>query len=136
LNARECILKILENFEKYSASLDNTIDRAFSFQPMDQRDKRLVIEIVYGVLRNKLLIDYILESFVSDRSFLRNKHLMRILRIGVYQIAFLERIPDHAAVNESVSLAKDNRDTKNYTGVINAVLRNVIKNKGHLPKPG
>lgn len=135
MNARQCILKILEIFEKDTSRFDAVIDETLSRQRMDQRDKRLVIEIVYGILRNKLSLDFILNQFLEERYFTKNSRLMNILRIGMYQILYLDRIPDHAAVNESVALAKDNNDTRNVAGVVNAVLRKVIKHKRNLPKP-
>ena len=135
MNARQCVLKILEDFEKNTAQFDSILDETLCSQGLDQRDKRLVIEIVYGILRNKLSLDFVLNQFLKERYFTKNRLLMHILRIGAYQILYLDRIPDHAAVNESVLLAKDNENTRNVSGVVNAVLRKIIKYKKNLPKP-
>lgn len=135
MNARQCVLKILEYFEKNIANFDVIVNRTLSMSYLDQRDKRLVVEIVYGILRNKLSLDFVLNHFLSERYFTENEHLMRILRIGVFQIVYLDRIPDHAAVNESVLLAKNDKRTRDLSGVVNAVLRKIIKHKKNLPKP-
>lgn len=136
MNARQYVLNILEDFDGRSTSLDSIINRALSNREIDHRDKRLIFEIVYGVIRNRLSLDYVLNQLLNEEHFRRNKQLMRILRIGMYQIVYLDRIPAHAAVNESVRLAKKDNRTRDVSGVINAVLRKVIKLKGHLPKPG
>jgi 16S rRNA (cytosine967-C5)-methyltransferase len=102
---------------------------------IDRRDKRLAFEIVYGVIRNRLRIDFILDDLLDDEHFKAHKQLKRMLEIGVYQIVFLDKIPEHAAVNESVILAKDEKATRQFSGVINAVLRKVIRLKNRLPKP-
>lgn len=135
MNARQCVLKILEDFESDTSQFDSTIDKTLSMQRMDQRDRRLVIEMVYGILRNRLSLDFVLNRFLKERYFTKNKQLMHILRTGMYQIIYLDRVPDHAAVNESVSLAKDDENTRNVSGVVNAVLRKIIKHKRSLPKP-
>lgn len=134
MNARKCILKILQDFEKNTSQFDSIMDTILSGQRMDQRDKRLVIEMVYGILRNKLSLDFVLNQFLKENYFIQNKQLMCILRMGVYQILYLDRIPDHAAVNESVLLAKDDKNTRNAAGVVNAVLRKIINNKRNIPK--
>lgn len=135
MNARHCVLKILEEFERRSGGLDSIVEQTFANHRIDRRDKRLIQEIVYGVLRNRMLIEYILQEYLDDKMFLDNKHLMRLLETGAYQILFLDRIPPHAAVNESVRLAKRDERTKNFSGVVNAVLRKLITNKRQLPKP-
>lgn len=135
MNARQYILKILEDYEKRNRSLELVVEQAFSDLRADHRDKRFIFEIVYGVVRNRLSLDFVIHSFLDDTKFKDNKHLMRILRIGMYQIVHLDKIPEHAAVNESVRLAKSDNRTVAFSGVINAVLRKIIKQKGQLPKP-
>jgi 16S rRNA (cytosine967-C5)-methyltransferase len=136
MNARQHILKILEDYDKRSVSLELVVESAFSNIKVDHRDKRFIFEIAYGIVRNWLTLDYVLHAFLDDEKFRENRHLMRILRIGMYQIVYLDKVPDHAAVNESVHLAKDDTRTRNFSGVVNAVLRKIIKQKSHLPKPG
>ncbi len=135
MNARQHILNILEDYDKRNISLEQVVEKAFSSLTADHRDKRFIFEIVYGVVRNRIALDFVLHKFLDDAKFRNSKHLMRILRIGMYQIVYLDRVPDHAAVNESVSLAKNDTRTRPFSGVTNAVLRKIIKQKRRLPKP-
>jgi len=74
-------------------------------------------------------LDYVIDTFIDGEREPMSDALRRILEIGAYQILFLDRVPDHAAVNEAVNLAKRDPNTAPGAGFINAVLRNVIKNK-------
>ncbi|MGD9199986.1 MAG: 16S rRNA (cytosine(967)-C(5))-methyltransferase RsmB [Chitinispirillia bacterium] len=135
MKTRLIALKILDDFDNNRKSLKMTIDKSFRARKIDHRDKRLVFEIVYGVIRNRLSIDYVLNCYLNQEQFQKNSQLMWILRIGMYQIVFLDRIPDHAAVYESVNLAKRNNATQKFAGVVNAVLRKIVRTKNRLPKP-
>jgi 16S rRNA (cytosine967-C5)-methyltransferase len=136
MNARRAVLEILEKFDSRHLPLDVIIDRVLNKQRIDHRDRRLIFEIVYGILRNRLRLDFIIDSFLNEPASAPRKRLIRLLELGVYQIVYLDKIPDHAAVNETVNLAKEFTDTHTMTGLVNAVLRNVIKNKARLPQPG
>lgn len=135
LSAREIVIKILQDHELQEASIEAIADIRLRESKIDRRDKRLVFEIVYGVVRNRYAIDFILKEYLDKSDFLKNIRLMNILRSGIYQIVYLDRIPDHAAVNEAVKLAKANDESARAAGVVNAVLRKVISNKKNLPAP-
>ncbi len=135
MKVRRCALAILEHFDRDSSGFDAVIEREFFLYKLDHRDKRLVFEIVYGVMRHKLYLDYSLRHFLHEKRFEKKSRLMNILRIGMYQIVYLSKIPDYAAVNESVQLAKTKKTTRHLAGVINAVLRKIIAQKKRLPKP-
>lgn len=135
MSARLCILKILEEFDKNPAALEVLMEKMFVADDLDRRDRGFVFEIVYGIMRNRTAIDYVLNHFLSDERLSQNELLMHILRIGVYQIVYLDRVPEHAAVNESVRLAKNDRRTIAVSGVVNAVLRKIITQQKNLPKP-
>ena len=85
-----------------------------------------VRELVYGVLENKLLIDNIVDHFVTNGIEKIKPSDLTILRMGVYQIGHMDSVPEYAAVNESVNLAK--KFSKGREGFINGVLRSYIKN--------
>jgi len=87
------------------------------------------------VLRNRIYLDYVINTFIEEGREPPSDVLRRILEIGAYQILFLDRVPDHAAVNEAVNLAKHDPNTAAGAGFINAVLRNVIKNKFDIALP-
>lgn len=136
LSARDLVIRILDDYEESETSIEQIADQKLRETKIDRRDKRLVFEIVYGVIRNKYAIDYVLKSYLDKDGFLKNQRLMNILRSGLYQIVYLDRIPDHAAVNEAVNLAKGSDETVKTGGVVNAVLRKIIKDKKKLPTPG
>lgn len=90
-------------------------------------------ELVYGVLENKMLLDYVIDQLVDKGlGSLKPADLM-ILRMGVYQLAKMDSVPEYAAVNESVKLAK--RYAKGRDGFINGVLRNYISKKYAIKLP-
>lgn len=91
-------------------------------EKLDSRDAGLASEIVLGVLRFQLQLDYLIEHWSGRKKF--DTAVRIALRMGVYQLRYLERVPAHAAVGESVELVKRARKTS-ATGLVNAVLRKV-----------
>ena len=89
-------------------------------------NKGFIREIVYGVTENKIYLDYILDKFIKKGTAKTKLQALIILRMGVYQILFMNSVPNYAAVNESVALAR--RFARGTDGFINGVLRNFIRN--------
>ena len=89
-------------------------------------NKGFIREIVYGVTENKICLDYILDKFIKKGAAKTKLQALIILRMGVYQILFMNSVPNYAAVNESVALAR--RFARGTDGFINGVLRNFIRN--------
>ena len=89
-------------------------------------NKGFIREIVYGVTENKIYMDYILDKFIKKGAAKTKLQALIILRMGVYQILFMNSVPNYAAVNESVALAR--RFARGTDGFINGVLRNFIRN--------
>jgi 16S rRNA (cytosine967-C5)-methyltransferase len=135
LNARALSLKILSAWSKRPGVLDTAIDRALSQNPLDHRDTRFVYEIVLGVVRRKLTLDHVLSQFVEDTDVLEDPAVACILEIGAYQILYMDRVPDHASVNEAVNLTRLARPTSRFAGLVNATLRNLIKNRRRIRLP-
>lgn len=92
-----------------------------------------VRELVYGVLANKLLLDYYLNLLIPSGIEKVKKREKTLLRMGLYQLKFMKNIPQYAAVNETVSLAKSL--CRGREGFINGVLRGYIKKQGELQLP-
>ena len=95
-------------------------------------DKRFVSALVYGTLDNLIHIDYILDGFIK-----RNKTsdmVINILRLGVCQLMFMDKVPDYSVCSESVALAKANADQR-IGNLVNAVLRNIIRNRQNIKYP-
>lgn len=105
--------------------LDGRLQRAGC---LDERDRALATEIVYGVLRRRGTLDRVIEGHVRKPLERLDAEVMEVLRIGAYQILFLDRVPDHAAVHVSVEVAL--RAAKPGTaGLVNAVLRSLCRKK-------
>ncbi len=94
---------------------------------LDERDKRLCSAIYYGVIERKITLDYIISQLSKRNAGKIDLTVLNILRTGLYQILYMDNIPDNASVNESVNLAKAFHK-KSASGFVNAVLRNFIRN--------
>ena len=116
--ARALALKVLGRIEKDSAFANLALRTALDNSELDERDKALVTELVYGVTRMRRSCDFLIDRFISKKL---HPDVRTILRLGAYQLHWM-KIPDHAAVNDSVSLAP-----KWAKGLCNAVLRKVAK---------
>lgn len=124
----------------YKILLDVNTDGAYSNLALKKRikdyspsDKALITRLVYGCLSMKLNLDYIISKFSSVKLKKISNKTIELLRIGVYQIMYMDKIPDSAAVNESVKLSK--KYAVKSRGFINAVLRAVADNKDKIEYP-
>ncbi|MBE0451294.1 MAG: 16S rRNA (cytosine(967)-C(5))-methyltransferase RsmB [Clostridia bacterium] len=132
-NARRLALKILKQIEMEDQFSHITIKEMLKSSEVTDIDRRFITNIVYGVLENKLLLDYYIRKLSAVRYGKINKEILNILRMGIYQIAFMSKVPDSAAVNESVKLAK--KHSPQYSGFVNGVLRSFIRSAGELELP-
>lgn len=91
-------------------------------------DRAFITELVYGIVRRKLTLEYILQKFVSRRP---EDFILAAMQIGVYQLCFMDHVEEFAAINESVGAVKSSRhkDAVRASGMVNAVLRNVQEEK-------
>lgn len=123
---RRLILEILNRVEQHSSFLNILLPSFFiKYKPKDL-DKALMQEISYGVVRYKKRLDWIIEQFLTAKKKRLPLTIQNILRIGAFQMLYLEKIPDYAIVNESVDLAK-NSPFSGYSGLVNGLLRNLIR---------
>ncbi len=122
-SARELAFKILKDAEKNKTYSNIAVDRALSGCELSGQDKGLVTAICMGVTERRLTLDALI-SALSQSGKEPETDARVLLRMGLYQLAFLDRIPDHAAVNESVSLAP-----KRLRGYVNAVLREFLRRR-------
>ena len=125
---RELALKILYKIDKENAysniALNEEIQKNRKY--LNEKDIGLISEIVYGVTTWKLTLDEIIKKYSKIRLRKISPWIINILRMGVYQIIFLDKIPKSAAVNESVNLSKryGHASSSNFT---NAILRKIEK---------
>lgn len=128
-NARYAAILALSKVDGggYSNIILNDVLGDFS---LSKRDTALATALFYGVLDRKITIDYILNKLLVKKT--RIKPLTKnAIRIAIYQIMFLDKIPHSAAVNESVNIVKSSKD-KSSAAFVNALLRNVVRNKEQL----
>ena len=128
MNSRELALNILYKVEFGEGYANIEIDKEFNKSDLIDLDKALASEIVYGVLTWKITIDEIIKMHSSIKMQKISPWILNILRIGIYQIVFLDRIPESAAVNESVKLAKKYGHEMSAK-FVNAILRKIEKNE-------
>lgn len=128
MDARELAINILYKIEFGEGYSNVTLDKELSKADINQSDKALTSELVYGVITWKISIDEIIKRYSSLKLGKISPWILNILRIGIYQIAFLDRIPVSAAVNESVKLAKKYGHEAS-SKFVNAILRKIEKNE-------
>ena len=117
---------ILLKIERHRQFANETLDHMVEKASPRQLDRRLIYELVYGVLRYRETLDWRL-NLVADRPMARLPlQVAMILRLGAYQILYLDRIPPSASVNESVNLSRSIRG-RDWTGFVNGILRNLLR---------
>lgn len=116
-------VEILEKIEQEAAYSNLLLRQVIEDHDLIVEDRNLLTELVYGVLQRKYLLDYQLDPFIKKQKKMKN-WVRQLLRISLYQMEFLERIPAHAIVNEAVNIARM-RGHKGIAGLVNAVLRNI-----------
>ncbi len=122
-NLRYIAVLILDDVLNKGAYSNISLKEHLDKSDLRDIDKKLVTEIVYGTIRYKLTIDMILSNFVKK---LDEGHIVTmILRSSIYQLKYLDKIPDYSVLNESVEIAK--KLCKNKSGFVNGVLRNYLR---------
>ena len=122
--ARNLALAVLEDVFVNQAYSNIALNKHLKGSQLSAADKGLVTEIVYGTVARKLTLEWYLSHFIEDRDKLDN-WLYVLLLMSVYQVRFLDKVPDHAVVNEAVELAKARK--KGSEKLVNAVLRRILR---------
>ena len=131
-SARITALRVLVSCRSNGAWADAALKAQISRAGLSGPDTALCSRIVYGVMQHQMLLDFYIGAYCSQKPDHLQPPLLEILRIGAYQILFLDKIPDSAAVNTSVELAKLSKRGQ-ASGLVNAVLRKISQNKESLP---
>jgi len=131
---RETALKILYDIEVHNAYANISLKKHLKNVNYKVEDRGLITELVYGIIKYKMTLDFIIKQFSSIKVNKISQWILNILRLGIYQIIYLDKIPDSAACNESVKLAKKygHQASVKY---VNAVLRNIARNKDNIQYP-
>ncbi len=134
-NAREIVLDTLLEIERNKVFSNQLLKSVLDkYDYLDVQDKRFIKRLTEGCIERKIELDYYLNQY-SSVPVNKMKPLIRcLMRMGVYQIVYMDKIPDAAACNEAVKLA-DKRKFGNLKGFVNGVLRKISRNKEELPLP-
>lgn len=136
MSARKTALDALIACRKQAAWSNGILKDYIARDRLDRRDAALATRLCYGVLQNRSMLDFFLAQLLSGKVKDLHPVVRDILHLGLYQIYELDKIPDSAAVNESVSMTKKYcRWQRSAPGLVNAVLRNAIRTKGELKQP-
>ena len=131
-SARQTALRVLERCRRDRAFSDTLLAGEIGKAGLDGRDAALAARLSYGVLQNELLCDFYIDRFAANPAKLEPK-VRDILRLSVYQILFMDKIPAHAAVSEGVELCKKTGFAR-ASGLVNAVLRKIADSRDTLPE--
>lgn len=133
-NPRYLAVLAVQKFEESGDFLAEILDSFIQNADLKTVDRSLFTELVYGTVRMKLNLDYVIQKFSSRPLHKIDPKILQLLRISVYQILYLDRIPDSAAVNEAVKIASriSHQGTK---GFVNGLLRSVSRGKEKLSYP-
>ena len=129
VSARQAALEALIRCRRDGAWPGALIDSISRKQELDHRDTALASRLCLGVLQNASLLDHYIDCYAQGKL---EPKVRDVLRLGAYQLLFMDRIPARAAVSETVALAGDNGCAR-ASGLINAVLRRIADNRDHLP---
>lgn len=135
LAPRRVALETLLDVSRSDAYASLALDKRLAQANLPRRDRAFVTQLVYGTLENRLTLDWRINQFLTGEKEI-DETIREILRMGAYQLFYLDRVPDMAAVDESVSLTRA-MGMEALTGLVNAVLRNMIRGKADTtwPKP-
>ena len=136
MGARETALNVLIACRKEAGWSNGVLKDYISRDRLDRRDAALATRLCYGVVQNRNLLDFYLAQLLIGK--LKDLHpaVRDILHMGLYQLYLMDKIPESAAVNESVDLAKRYcKKVRSAPGLVNGVLRNAVRTKGTLKEP-
>lgn len=135
INPREVAADALSEIINSTAYSNITLRKYLRLNgAMPRKDKAFVTEIVNGTLRNIIFIDHIINSYSNTKTQKIKPYILAVMRISVYQIVFMDRVPDSAACSEAVSLVKK-RGFVFLKGFVNGVLRTIVRNKNEFVLP-
>lgn len=130
--ARIAALEALMDVQIADAYAGLALTRRIAAARLTALDRRLMTELFYGVLENRICLDYILSKYMQRPC--EDDVTLQILRMGVYQLVFMDRIPDNAVCSDAVELARRFGREK-MTGLVNGVLRSLLRDRGRIVWP-
>ncbi|MBR2471076.1 MAG: hypothetical protein IKB55_00180, partial [Clostridia bacterium] len=133
MNERHIAFSVLMKTESEGAYSNIEINKAFATSDIDARGRAFITNIVYGVLQNKIRLDYIIGRFSKIPMRKITDDVKTVLRMGLYQLIFMDKVPEYAVVNESIKLVRKCKKASS-SGFVNAILRGYIRDGVKYPK--
>ena len=131
---REICLKLLVSTEKNSSYSNIALDKTLSkYTALKDVDRRFITALYYGVIERKITLDAVIKKYSSRPADKMSDAVRGVLRMGIYQLLYMDSVPESAAVNESVLLTKSNKNPS-VSGFVNALLRAFIRDGKKLPE--
>ena len=130
MSGREAALQVLTACRKLDAWSDGSLKAAV--KGLDRREAAFATRLTYSVLQNRALLDFYLSKYCTQNYDKLEPFVRDVLRLGACQILMMDRVPDSAAVSEAVEMVKRHK-LQRAAGFVNAVLRNISRNKDSLP---
>ncbi len=135
-SARYIAIDVLCSWEESHLPVDQIMEQYIANVALgDARDRQLTMSLVYGVLRWRGYLDWVVEKFSKHPLAKIKNRTLQALRVGIFQLLFLDRIPVSAAINETVQALKNMKQPKWLTGFVNGVLRSVDRERKKIPNP-
>lgn len=122
-SVRDIALEALIKLEQNQAYSNLLLKSVIKSNELSDQNRGLLTELVYGTLQNKIALDYMLKPFINKPQKVK-PWVIQLLRLSLYQMEYLEKIPDRAAIHEAVEIAKI-RGHKGIASFVNGVLRSI-----------
>ncbi len=134
---REIALKTLVTLDRSDSFSGNYLEEIFKSNPdFDERDRAFISILIQGVMRWKLRLDWITGQFSKTPVKKIDITILNILRLALFQIFFLDRVPERAAVDSAVDQVKAQKGKQHVVSFVNGLLRNICRNKDNIKFPG
>lgn len=128
---RKLAVKILCEVDDENSNSTNLLN--IYSKNLSETDSKFLREVVYGTLENRIYLDYIIRKLCKLRIKKFDKIILNILRISLYQLLFMDKVPHFAIINEAVNLTKEFK-LKKFSSFVNGSLRNFLRNKDEFSK--
>jgi 16S rRNA (cytosine967-C5)-methyltransferase len=135
-SARYIAIKVLYSWEESRLPVDQIMEQHIANMILaDPRDRQLIMSLVYGVIRWRGYLDWVVEKFSKHPVAKIKNRTLQGLRTGILQLLFMDRVPASAAINETVQALKDMKQPRWLTGYVNGLLRSVVRQRENIPNP-
>ncbi len=134
MKPREFVLRLLLKLEENDSYSNILLDKELSKADFAEQEKSFITALFYGVTERRITLDYYISRLSTVRLKKMDTDILLILRMGIYQIMYMDSVPDSAAVNESVKLARKIKKSR-LTGFVNGILRSFTRKRNSIKLP-